>query len=71
MKSQVIKYMKKVIKIITIIISSVFALILITAVGLGIIFRNEISAISSIKLLKPRVEDSLQCGIYEMTCKGD
>lgn len=71
MKSQVIKYMKKVIKIITIIISSVFALILITAVGLGIIFRNEISAISSIKLLKPRVENSLQCGIYEMTCKGD
>ena len=63
--------MKKVIKIITIIISSVFALILITALGLGIIFRNEISAISSIKLLKPRVENSLQCGIYEMTCKGD
>ena len=63
--------MKKNIKIITIIISSVFALILITAVVLGIIFRNEISAISSIKLLKPRVENSLQCGIYEMTCKGD
>lgn len=63
--------MNKVSKIICIVLSSILALVLITAVGLGIIFRNEISAISSIKLLKPRVENSLQCGIYEMTCKGD
>lgn len=63
--------MNKVSKIICIVLSSILALVLIIAVGLGIIFRNEISAISSIKLLKPRVENSLQCGIYEMTCKGD
>ena len=63
--------MNKVSKIICIVLSLILALVLITAVGLGIIFRNEISAISSIKLLKPRVENSLQCGIYEMTCKGD
>ena len=63
--------MNKVSKIICIVLSSILALVLITAIGLGIIFRNEISAISSIKLLKPRVENSLQCGIYEMTCKGD
>lgn len=63
--------MNKISKIICIVLSSILALVLIIAVGLGIIFRNEISAISSIKLLKPRVENSLQCGIYEMTCKGD
>ena len=63
--------MNKVSKIICIVLSSILALVLIIAVGLGIIFRNEISAISSIKFLKPRVENSLQCGIYEMTCKGD
>ena len=63
--------MKKVSKIICIIISSILALILITLAVFGIIFRNEISAITSIKTLKPRVENSLQCGIYEMTFKGD
>lgn len=63
--------MKKVSKIICIVFTSILALVLITALGLGIIFRNEISAISSIKLLKPRVENSLQCGIYEITFKGD
>ena len=63
--------MKKVSKIICIILSSILALVLITAVVFTIIFRNEISAISSIKVLKPRVENSLQCGIYEMSFNGD
>ena len=40
--------MNKVSKIICIVLSSILALVLITAIGLGIIFRNEISAISSI-----------------------
>ena len=63
--------MKKVAKIVFIILSSLLALVLISVMVFGIIFRNEISAISSIKLLKPRIENSLQCGIYEMTFKGD
>ena len=63
--------MKKVIKILCIIVSSIPALFLITAVVFGIIFRNEISSISSIKVLKPRVENTLQCNIYEMTFNGD
>ena len=63
--------MKKSIKISCIVLSSVLALILITAAVFGIIFRNEISEISSIKLLKPRVENSLQCNIYEMTFNGN
>ena len=63
--------MKKVSKIICIIFTSLLALILLAFAIITFIFRNEISAISSIKLLKPRVENSLQCGIYEMTFKGD
>lgn len=63
--------MKKVAKIILVILSSLLALILISVMVFGIIFRNEISAISSIKVLKPRVENSLQCNIYEMTFTGD
>ena len=63
--------MKKVSKIICIVLTSILTLILLTSAIITFIFRNEISAISSIKLLKPRVENSLQCGIYEMTCKGD
>lgn len=63
--------MKKVSKIICIVFTSILALILLAFAIITFIFRNEISAISSIKLLKPRVENSLQCGIYEMTCKGD
>ena len=63
--------MKKVSKIICIVTTSLLALILLAFAIITFIFRNEISAISSIKLLKPRVENSLQCGIYEMTCKGD
>ena len=65
------KKMKKVSKIICIVLTSILALILLAFAIITFIFRNEISAISSIKLLKPRVENSLQCGIYEMTCKGD
>lgn len=63
--------MKKVSKIICIVLTSILALILLAIAIITFIFRNEISAISSIKLLKPRVENSLQCGIYEMTFKGD
>jgi hypothetical protein len=63
--------MKKVAKIVFIILSSLLALVLISVMVFGIIFRNEISAISSIKVLKPRVENSLQCNIYEMTFTGD
>ena len=63
--------MKKVSKIIFIVITSILALILLAIAVITFIFRNEISSISSIKLLKPRVENSLQCGIYEMTFNGD
>ena len=63
--------MKKVTKIVLVIVSSILVLALITAAVFGIIFRNEISSISSIKVLKPRVENSLQCNIYEMTFTGD
>ncbi len=63
--------MKKVAKIILVILNSVLALVLISVMVFGIIFKNEISAISSIKVLKPRVENSLQCNIYEMTFTGD
>ena len=63
--------MKKVSKIICTVLTSIMILILLAFAIITFIFRNEISAISSIKLLKPRVENSLQCGIYEMTFKGD
>lgn len=63
--------MKKVSKIIFFVITSILALILLAIAVITFIFRNEISSISSIKLLKPRVENSLQCGIYEMTFNGD
>ena len=63
--------MKKIIKVICIVFSSIISLILISIALIAFIFRNEISAISSIELRKPRVENSLQCGIYEMTYKGD
>ena len=63
--------MKKVSKIICIILSSILALLLLAVAIIAFIFRNEISSISSIKVLKPRVENTLQCNIYEMTFKGD
>lgn len=63
--------MKKAAKIVLVILSSDLALFLITVMVFGIIFKNEISSISSIKVLKPRVENSLQCNIYEMTFTGD
>ena len=63
--------MKKVSKIIGTILSTILVVFLVTVSVFGIIFRNEISSISTIKVLKPRVENSLQCGIYEMTFCGD
>ena len=63
--------MKKVIKIFSIVLTSILALLLVLAAIFSIIFRNEISSISSIKILKPRVENTLQGGIYEMTFNGD
>ena len=63
--------MKKILKISGIVLSSILALLLITATIFSFIFRNEISTISSIRLLKPRVKNSLQCGIYEMNITGD
>ena len=63
--------MKKVSKIICIILSSILALLLLAVAIIAFIFRNEISSISSIKVLKPRVANTLQCNIYEMAFKGD
>ncbi len=63
--------MKKVPKIICIVLSAILALCLITTAVFGIIFRNEISSISSIKLLKPHLGNTLQRNIYEMTFSGD
>lgn len=63
--------MKKILKISGIVLSSILALLLIAATIFSFIFRNEISTISSIRLLKPRVKNSLQCGIYEMNITGD
>ena len=53
------------------ILSSILLLILATVFTALFLFRNEISAILSIDLRKQRVENTLQCGIYEMTCKGN
>ncbi len=63
--------MKKVFKVLCIILCLLPLLPLAAIVSAAVLFRNEISAISSIELRKPRVENSLQCGIYEMTCNGN
>ena len=59
--------MKIAIKILVLILLLLLATVF-TAVFL---FRNEISAILSIELRKPRGENTLQCGIYEMTFNGN
>ena len=63
--------MKKVLKVISLVLVAIIALFLLALAGLAFVFRNEISAISSIELRKPRVENTLQGGIYQMTFKGD
>ena len=59
--------MKKIFKILLLIFVLIFAAVF----AIAFLFRNEISAILSIELRKPRVENSLQCGIYEMTYRGN
>ena len=63
--------MKKVLKVTSLVLAAIIALFLLALAVLSFVFRNEISAISSIELRKPRVENSLQGGIYQMTFKGD
>ena len=63
--------MKKVLKVISLVLAAIIALFLLALAVLSFVFRNEISAISSIELRKPRVENSLQGGIYQMTFKGN
>lgn len=63
--------MKKVLKVISFVLAAIIALFLLALAVLSFVFRNEISAISSIELRKPRVENSLQGGIYQMTFKGN
>lgn len=53
------------------ILGSILLLLLATVFTAVFLFRNEISAILSIELRKPRVENTLQCGIYEMTFNGN
>ena len=63
--------MKKVLKVISSVLAVIITLCVLAFTVLLFVFRNEISAISSIELRKPRVENSLQGGIYQMTFKGD
>ena len=63
--------MKKALKVTSLVLAAIIALFLLALAVLSFIFRNEISAISSIELRKPRVENTLQGGIYQMTFKGD
>lgn len=63
--------MKKVLKVISSVFAVIITLCVLAFTVLLFVFRNEISAISSIELRKPRVENSLQGGIYQMTFKGD
>ena len=63
--------MKKVLKVISLVFAVIITLCVLAFTVLSFVFRNEISAISSIELRKPRVDNSLQGGIYQMTFKGD
>lgn len=63
--------MKKVLKVISLVFAVIITLCVLAFTVLLFVFRNEISAISSIELRKPRVENSLQGGIYQMTFKGN
>ena len=63
--------MKKALKVTSLVLAAIIAVFLLALAVLSFLFRNEISAISSIELRKPRVENSLQGGIYQMTFTGD
>ena len=63
--------MKKVLKVISSVLAVIITLCVLAFTVLLFVFRNEISAISSIELRKPRVENSLQGGIYQMTFNGN
>jgi len=63
--------MKKVSKVISLVFAVIITLCVLAFTVLLFVFRNEISAISSIELRKPKVENSLQGGIYQMTFKGN
>ena len=63
--------MKKALKVTSLVLAAIIAVFLLALAVLSFLFRNEISAISSIGLRKPRVENSLQGGIYQMTFTGD
>ena len=63
--------MKKGFKVCIIILCSIIGLIFIVAAGTAFVFRNEISAYSSIRQLKPANRDVLQGGVYEITYKGN
>lgn len=63
--------MKKVLKVISSVLAVIITLCVLAFTVLLFVFRNEISAISSIELRKPRIENSLQGGIYQMTFKGN
>lgn len=63
--------MKKALKVTSLVLAAIIAVFLLALAVLSFLFRNEISTISSIELRKPRVENSLQGGIYQMTFTGD
>ena len=63
--------MKRPIKIILIIVASIFALIFLAIAGTAFVFRNEISVYSSIRQLKPANREEYQGGVYEITYKGN
>ena len=63
--------MKKTGKVLLTIFASIFGIILLGIAIFAFTFRNELSAISSIKLIKAPQRDLLQGGVYEMTFKGN
>ena len=63
--------MKKPVKIILIILASIFALVFLLLAGTAFVFRNEISVYSSIRQLKPANREEYQGGVYEITYKGN
>ena len=63
--------MKKPVKIILIILASIFALVFLLLAGTAFVFRNEISVYSSIRQLKSANREEYQGGVYEITYKGN
>ena len=63
--------MKKTVKIILIILASIFCLVFLAIAGTAFVFRNEISVYSSIRQLKPANREEYQGGVYEITYKGN